>query len=396
MSEFHRTVRALDREPGKRSWWLPLALAALLVAWGAWAFLARVTVYAVTDVARLEVDSAAYPIEAPVDGRIVATHIVLGADVAAGEPLLELDSEPFRLERDEFVAKRGGYLNELSPLQAQIRAQEEQVENLRRARSTGGDELAAELQREEAALGLSETVLRRAESLHAAGLTAEIDLEKVKTDLAERRANVERSRAAIARQDWDRRAQASALAATLEETRHDEALALREISVADAAIRRLENEIERRTIRAAISGRLGETANARVGQYVAQGTRLGAVVPSGELRIVAEFRPEEALGRVRAGQSARFRLRGFPWIEYGSVPARVTGLASEVLAGNARVELAVLDDAAFPIELQHGLPGRLEIAIERVSPATLVLRASGAWLAGSADDSGVSTSADDS
>lgn len=390
MSEFTRTARALGREPSRRSWWLPLALATLLVAWAAWAFLARLTVYAVTDTARLEVDQAAYPIEATVDGRIVATHIVLGAEVRAGDPLVELDSEPFRLERNELVAKLDGYVSELLPLRAQIRAQEEQVEDLRHARSTSSDELTAQLQQEEAALRLAETVLRRAESLHAEGLTAEIDLEKAKTDLAQCRANVERCRAALERGDWDRRAQASELAATLEETRHDEALALREISVADAAIRRLDNEIERRTIRAAIAGRLGETLNARIGQYVAQGTRLGAVVPSGELRIVAEFRPEEALGRVRAGQTARFRLRGFPWIEYGSIPARVTGLASEALSGNARVELAVAKDVAFPIALQHGLPGSLEIAIERVSPATLVLRASGAWLAGStptADDS---------
>lgn len=390
MPEFARTARALGRDPTRRSWWMPLALAALLVAWGAWAFFARLTVYAVTDVARLEVDQAAYPIEAPVDGRIVATHIVLGSNVEVGEPLLELDSEPFRLERNELVAKREGYVSELKPLQAQIAAQEQQVENLRGARSTSGDELTAELQQGESALRLAETVMRRATSLHGNGLTSEVDLEKANTDLEQCRANVERCRAALERQDWDRRAQASELDATLEETRHDETLALREIAVAGAAIQRLDNEIERRTIRAAISGRLGETLNARVGQYVAQGTRLGAIVPSGELRIVAEFRPEEALGRVRTGQTARFRLRGFPWIEYGSIPARVTGLASEALSGNARVELAVAKDVVFPVALQHGLPGSLEIAIERVSPATLVLRASGALLAGpttAADDS---------
>ncbi|MCK6446074.1 MAG: HlyD family efflux transporter periplasmic adaptor subunit [Planctomycetes bacterium] len=386
MPDFTRTTRALGRQSTTRSWWLPLALAALLVGWSAWAFLAELTVYAVTDTARLEVDQAAYPIEAPVDGRIVATHIVLGSHVASGDPLLELDSEPFRLERAELVARREGFVRELEPLRAQIRARGEQVENLRQARSTGGDELTAELQQQEAALRLAETVMRRAESLHADGLTAEIDLEKAKTDLEQCRANVERCRAAIERLDWDRRAQANELAAVLEETRHDEALALREISVADAAIQRLDHQIERRTIRAAVAGRLGEIENVRVGQYVAQGTRLGAVVPSGTLRIVAEFRPEEALGRVHTGQNARFRLRGFPWIEYGSIPARVTGFASEVLSGNARVELSVADDVEFPIVLQHGLPGRLEIAIERVSPATLVLRASGAWLAGSKDE----------
>jgi hypothetical protein len=43
-----------------------------------------------------------------------------------------------------------------------------------------------------------------------------------------------------------------------------------------------------------------------------------------------------------------------------------------------RVELSVERALEFPVELQHGLPGRLEIEIERVSPATLVLRSAGA------------------
>ncbi|MFN0241756.1 MAG: HlyD family secretion protein [Planctomycetota bacterium] len=382
MAAFPRTQRSLSRDPSNRSWWMPLSLAGLLIAWTAWALFARLTVFAVSDHARLEVDQAAYPIEAPVDGRIVATHIVLGSEVRAGDALLDLDSEPLRLEQSELSAKRDGYVNALRPLQAQIRAQDAQLASLARARSTSSTELTAQLQEEEAALRLAEAVVRRSTALHADGLIAENELEKANSDLEQRRANVDRSRAALERQDWDRRVQTNELEAALEETRHEEALAQREIAVATAAIERLANEIERRTIRAPIAGRLGETSHARIGQYVAQGTRLGAIVPAGELRIVAEFRPEEALGRVALGQHARFRLRGFPWIEYGSIPARVTGLASEVLSGNARVELSVARDVAFPVALQHGLPGRLEIAIERVSPATLVLRASGALLDG--------------
>ena len=34
--------------------------------------------------------------------------------------------------------------------------------------------------------------------------------------------------------------------------------------------------------------------------------------------------PEAALGRVRPGQSARMRLSGFPWTQWGTVPATVT------------------------------------------------------------------------
>jgi membrane fusion protein (multidrug efflux system) len=69
--------------------------------WGAWSLFARVTVYAATDRARLEVDRAVHPVEAPVDGRVVATHLTLGREVQIGEMLVELEAEVQRLQREE-------------------------------------------------------------------------------------------------------------------------------------------------------------------------------------------------------------------------------------------------------------------------------------------------------
>ena len=47
---------------------------------------------------------------------------------------------------------------------------------------------------------------------------------------------------------------------------------------------------------------------------------------------------------------------------------------SEVRDGQIRVELAFLTDPASPIPFQHGLPGTVEVEVERVSPAALVRR----------------------
>jgi membrane fusion protein (multidrug efflux system) len=84
---------------------------------------------------------------------------------------------------------------------------------------------------------------------------------------------------------------------------------------------------------------------------------------------------------VRPGQPARLRLDGFPWAEYGTVAATVERVASEVRAGRVRVELAVDGKHPFTVPLEHGLPGRLEIEVERTTPATLILRAAGQALA---------------
>jgi uncharacterized membrane protein (UPF0127 family) len=113
------------------------------------------------------------------------------------------------------------------------------------------------------------------------------------------------------------------------------------------------------------------------GTVVREGDRLGAVVPPGMLKIMADFLPPAALGRIQPGQPARLRLEGFPWAQYGAVSATVASVANEVRNGQVRVELTVHPDAAPLIPLQHGLPGTIEIAVDHVSPATLVLRTAG-------------------
>jgi membrane fusion protein (multidrug efflux system) len=96
--------------------------------------------------------------------------------------------------------------------------------------------------------------------------------------------------------------------------------------------------------------------------------------------VIAEFVPAAALGRVKAGQPARLRLTGFPWAQYGSVGAAVSSVGSEIRDGKVRVELTVRPEAASRIPAQHGLPGSVEVEVERISPAYLMLRAAGRFL----------------
>jgi multidrug resistance efflux pump len=134
--------------------------------------------------------------------------------------------------------------------------------------------------------------------------------------------------------------------------------------------------VERRVIRAPVSGELADVAVIRPGAVVKEGDRLAAIVPSGGLRLVADYPPASAFGRIRAGQSGQLRLQGFPWTQYGSLPVRVERVAGEVRNGMVRVEMSV-DSSASRIPLQHGLPGSVEVEVDRVSPAVLTLRLAG-------------------
>ena len=66
---------------------------------------------------------------------------------------------------------------------------------------------------------------------------------------------------------------------------------------------------------------------------------------------------------------------------YGTLTATVAAVADEPSDGRLRVELTLCSDFAAPVPAEHGLPGSAEVAVERVSPARLALRAAGQLLA---------------
>ncbi|MBI3680814.1 MAG: hypothetical protein HY235_10495 [Acidobacteria bacterium] len=52
-------------------------------------------------------------------------------------------------------------------------------------------------------------------------------------------------------------------------------------------------------------------------------------------------------------------------------------MAQEIRDGNVRVELDIEPGSSFRGKLEHGMPGTLEVAVERLSPLSLILRTAG-------------------
>src|SRR6266496_4333512 len=124
MSAFRRTLRVLNESGPSRWRWTVAMILALIGAWAAWFVLARVPVYESSLTARVEVDGAMRPIDAPLAGRIVVSNLALGRRVRAGEILAELDAEPLAIERRELDAKRVGIGNEIAALERELRAEQ--------------------------------------------------------------------------------------------------------------------------------------------------------------------------------------------------------------------------------------------------------------------------------
>jgi multidrug resistance efflux pump len=374
-------MHALAIDGFRRSRLGTLLVAALLGSWAAWFVLARVVLYEVSATARLEVDQAAHLVEAQVAGRVKATHLVLGQEVQVGDVLVELEADAQQFLLEEMRVQLTALAPQLTALDAEIAAEEEAQREDQQAGQMALDQARARHREAEAAVQLSAEEAERMALLRARNYIAELDLLRARTEAHQRQAAANALRLEIGRLEWDRRAQRSNRKVRLERLRREATQLEGQMASAAAAIERLEYEIERRRIRAPVTGRLGEVASLRIGAVVREGDKLGAVVPPGTLKAVADFLPPAALGRIHPGQPAWLRLEGFPWTQYGAIAAMVTSVASEVRDGQVRVELAVRPNPAPPIPVQHGLPGTVEVEVDRVSPATLVLRTAGLLLA---------------
>jgi multidrug resistance efflux pump len=378
---FSRAMRTLEGDRFGRSLAALLFTMILLGTWSAWFFLSRVDRYEVSDMARLEVEQAAHVVQSPVDGRVTTSRVVLGKDVAAGDVLLELDARSERLQLQEELAKLSSIPAQAGALRAEIQAAEQARRDEQQATVAAGDQVRAQQREADANAQFAEQDAERLRRLKAQGLMTERDYMRARADAQGRRAGADGFQAALARLAGEQRTRDADREVRLRQIQEAITRLDAQRAMSAATIDRLREEIERRLVRAPIGGRLGDVEILRAGSVVNQGNKFCSIVPSGEVKVIAEFSPNAAIGRVRPGQSARLRLDGFPWTQYGSLAATVHSVGNEVRDGRVRVELAIDPHPHSAIPIQHGLPGSVEVQIERVSPATLALRAAGRLIA---------------
>jgi hypothetical protein len=95
-----------------------------------------------------------------------------------------------------------------------------------------------------------------------------------------------------------------------------------------------------------------------------------------ERLIIAEF-PSESSETIKVGQAAFIRLDGKVGKKTGIIPATVVNIIHPVGQEKETVVLRAGIDAAAPNPFKEGRGGEVKIEVEHLTPATLVLRASG-------------------
>jgi membrane fusion protein (multidrug efflux system) len=379
-AHFSRSLNRLNTGQHTRQLFALVILAAFALLWCSWLLLARVAVYASSEQARLEVDRENHPVDAPVAGRIISAPMTAGRRVEVGEILVELDSNAEKLARGEAVARVDPATQQIRSLRAELRAAEDAMGDEDRGILAAKDESAAHVHESRAGADQAADEAKRLKGLHGNGLVSELELTRAERIADERQSEAQAATFAASRLERDLDARRHDRLARIARLENEIAAAEGARGGAFAASARLGYEIEQRVVRAPVAGVIAEVSHIRAGSMVRAGDRLCTIVPDGVLKVVAFFAPSVALGRLHDGQSARVRLDGFPWTQYGSAGAIVTTVAGELRDGQVRVELTLDSRAKTAVPLQHGLPAEVDVEVEHTSPMNLVLRSAGLGL----------------
>ncbi|MEO7178971.1 MAG: HlyD family efflux transporter periplasmic adaptor subunit [Allosphingosinicella sp.] len=375
--QFSKTTQSLALD-SSRIVMISLALAGLaLVAWLLWFALGSVTVYEVSRQARLEVGSAPREISSLLAGRLTRAPIVIGQKVRAGDVLIELDSTRQQLQLAEAQARLPLYPAKLASLRKEIAFLGRVMENERRSTQAAVRAADARLRGASAASRFANDSAARIRSDAASGGSAAVDAVRAAADARKAESERDISAADLSRLGVDASVSADQTRVQMERLTRDLLATQAEAASTRESIEQLRLEVANHQIRAPVSGVVGEMRALSAGAYVAPGQKLATIIPQGDLLIIADFDPTTALGRIRPGQTARFQLEGFPWVQYGTIEATAIRVAGEIRDQSLRAEFRIKRDATRGLVLRHGLPGRIEVRVETVSPARLLLRSAG-------------------
>ena len=390
---FSRTLRSLEADDPRRRG-IALIAGALAISWAAWFLLARVPVYEVAETARLEVNAAAHPIATQVDGQVLTTNPAIGREVVAGEVLVIVDAEQERLATSTNApgAYRDGLVAKLEASCKQTAAEREVAATHHAARTVAIGELRAKAEEAEARAKFADVQLNHLAALKARRAVAQEEYDRARAEAEALHASVRTNRLAMERLESDRAVQQGDRRSPHYRARQAAEVELRgrhrDRGGRDPPARARRRPPPGPGAALGASGRGGRRVSGRVERPRRAGERLGTIVPPGVSRGVALF-PAAAVGRIRPEQPARLRLHGFPWTgHFGTVPARVAHVGDEAAAAD-RGSGSSLDLRPDPVSftpsplsrMALGSLGTVEVEVERVTPAVLVLRAAGRYLA---------------
>jgi len=268
-------------------------------------------------------------------GRLERLLVARGDPVQLGAPLFVLESE------NESAARREA--------EQRLRGAEAQLANLQKGRRpTEIAAIDAQLEQAQAALKLSESVLRRSEKLVTQGFVSRERLDEARSGYERDQGRVSQLKADLA---------TARLAARQDEIRAARAA----VDAAQAALAQAEWRLDQKSLKATVTGTVADTLFVK-GEWVPAGAPVVSLLPPENIK-VRFFVPEPQLGAVRLGQAVSVMCDGCP----AALAARVTFISTRaeftppvIYSRETRAKLVFLIEARLApedaVKLHPGQP----------------------------------------
>ncbi|MDA5558988.1 HlyD family type I secretion periplasmic adaptor subunit [Shimia sp. MMG029] len=407
------------QDAGRGLWVLLLLVMAVLLGFVVWA--ATFEIEEVTRASgRVVPSSQVQTVQAPEGGIVAAIHVGEGDVVAPDQVLFEIDDTTVQANLGELEQREQALATELIRLRAEAEradalvfpdtrvwnprlvAAERAIFDTRRSQlalelSALADRLLqreaelVELTAQRARLEAMADPLRReveiSEGLFASGSVPEIEILRLRGQLAQIEGDITvseatelRVRASIAETEKQIESAQSSYGLT---ARERISIVLGDLAVVEESLRAARERVSRTDLRAPVRGTVNRISVSNVGSVVQPAVILAEIVPLDDsLLIEAEVSPRD-LAFVRVGADASVKITAYDYLRYGDLPAHVERIGADALT-NAdgvpyfqvmlRTERTALKSADRPLEISPGMVASIDIQSGRKTVLDYLIR----------------------
>lgn len=311
----------------------------LLVAGGGWFYLNGGR-YEETDNAYVQQPKLS--LSSDVAGRVSQVSVVENQIVKAGDALFSLDAQPYQIA--------------LSQANAALASARVNVEQLKVSYATAQAQLASS----EATLAIREEAFGRQSALVEQGINANSSLDDGRLTLQQAQSAVDLAKQQIA-------AATAALAGNpaIVTDEHPAVLA------ALASVEQAERNLSKTDVVAPADGIISNVSSLNVGQFIAAGTMIAALVETNSTWIQANFK-ETQLGELRVGQPVDIHVDAYPEILHGQIASLGAATGSEFSLIPAQNATGNWVKVVQRLPIRVALPESAELAMLKTGMSAMV------------------------
>lgn len=390
---------------------LLLTICALFFSAICWSYFGWIDIHAIAP-GKIQPDGRSKVVQPLMEGRITAINVKNGSRVRAGEVLLTLDPTEAIADRDaqarDLEAARGevarrkaaiiaAHTDTLQPLPIDfpasvsepVRQREQKVLSADMAqlqstiasfkaqlaeKAAAKQRLTATIAERAKLIALSEERVSMRKQLQARGASSRALIIEALQQYETQIANDIQDRGELIETEAAMRALGRKIDEAITKFVADQSQKLADIEGKrdhlEEALIKAKYKVKHMTLRAPIDGTVQQLGVTTIGQVVAAGQSLLAVVPLDAPVQVEAMIPNQDIGFVGVGQSAVVKVDAFPFTRYGTIEAKVTEVSRDAVD---RRSASTLSDALNAAKIQPSQPNQPPKPDDLVFPATLKL-----------------------